>query len=315
MAHKLENRNALLYKIEATYNTDPVPTGALDAMYVYDFAITPMELESKPRMPVRPFFGADLPAVGGTPVKFSFSVPIAGSGAAGTDIPAAFSAAIRSCGHGRVNNVGVDTIYPLVSAAFDSGHAYINRDGVLHKTGGVRGSLSREFTHNEIPMYKFGMTGIYVAPADAALPALTFPATWQRPLLQDKVNTTFALHGFNAVLSKLSIDDGTTVPWKNYVNLAEEVRITGRAAPIKGSVSIEADTIAAKDWFTLSKAGTAGALALTHGPAGNRYKLDAANVVVKNPAEEHEDGVKFYKLDLEFYPSAAGNDELVERFL
>ena len=314
MAHRLKKRSALLAKIEAVYGTDPVPVGATDAMYVYDLAITPMELVAAGRMPVRPFFGADAPAIGGTPVKVTFAVPIAGSGAAGTAAP--YGALLRACARAQTINAAVDVIYPLVSSTFDSVTLYVNRDGVLHKVTGVRGSVSVEFSHNAIPLYKFSFTGIYNAPTDVALPALTFGATWVKPLVQNKVNTTFTLHGFTAVLSKLDYDTGVEVSWKDYVNGVEEARLTGRAAPIKGSASVQADTIASKDWFTVAKAGTLAALALVHGTtAGNKWKLDAANVLISNPSEEEEDGIVMYKLGLEFFPTGAGNDEIVERIL
>lgn len=314
MPHRLMKRSALLAKIESTYGTDPIPTGAADAMYVYDLAITPMELVEAGRMPVRPFFGADTPAIGGTPVKVSFSIPIAGSGAAGTAAP--YGPLLRACARAQTVNALVDVIYPLISTAFESVTLYANRDGVLHKVTGARGSVSVEFANGAIPLYKFNFTGIYNVPTDTALPSLTFGSTWAKPLVQNKVNTTFTLHGFSAVLSKLDYDTGVETPWKDHPNNVEEVRITGRAAPIKGSVSVEANTIAAKDWFSIAKAGTTGALALVHGTtAGNKWKLDAATVGVFNPSEEDEDGILFYKLNLEFFPTGAGNDEIVERIL
>jgi hypothetical protein len=314
MAHRLIKRSALLAKIESVYGTDPTPTGAADAMYVYDLALTPMELVEAGRMPVRPFFGADTPAIGGTPVKVSFAIPIAGSGAAGTAAP--YGALLRACARAQTVNVGVDVIYPLVSGTFESVTIYANRDGVLHKVTGARGNVSIEIANGAIPLYKFEFTGIYNAPTDTALPSLTFGATWAKPLVVNKVNTTFSLHGYTAVLSKLDYDPGVELAWKDHPNNTEEVKIGGRAAPIKGSVTVEADTIAGKDWFGIAKAGTTGALALVHGTvAGNKWKHDSATVRVSNPTEEDEDGILMYSMALEFFPTGAGNDEIVERIL
>lgn len=314
MAFRIPKRSALLAKIEGAYGTDPVPAGATDAMYVYNLAITPLTLVVAPRMPVRPFFGADVPALGGSPVKVTFEVPIAGTGAAGTAAP--WGCLLRACGRAQTVNAGVDVIYPLISSAFESATLYLNRDGVLHKVTGARGSVSRDLAHNAIPMYKFTFTGIYNAPTDTALPALTFGATWPKPLVVNRVNTTFTLFGYSGIFSKLSFDDGVALSWNDNPNNTEEVRITDRAAPIKGTISIQADTIAAKDWFTIAKGGTTGALAIVHGTtAGNKWKLDAATVGVFDPAEENDQGVLMYKLNLEFYPTGAGNDEFVERVL
>lgn len=313
MAHRLMRRSALLAKIEGAYGTDPTPTGATDAMYIYDLQITPLEQVEQERMPVRPFFGADSAMIGGTPVKVTFSVPIAGAGSAG-GIPG-YGVLLRGCGRSQVNNAGVDTIYPLVSSAFDSITLYPNRDGVLHEINGARGTVSREFNHNQVPLYKFAFTGIYVAPVDVALPALTFGATWPKPLVQNKVNTTFSMHGFTAKLQKFSFDDGVEVVWKDHVNLTEEVRITGRAAPVKGSCSVEAEGIAVKDWQALIRAGTLGVLAVTHGPALNRYKLDSSTLRLTSIAEEDADGLLLYNIGWAFYPTSAGNDEFTERVL
>lgn len=312
---RLEARHALTLKIDATYGVDPVPTGAADAVYCYYLKVTPMENEEAARKPVRPFFGADSTVIGGTKSKIEFSLPIAGSGGAGTAMPAAYRAALRAAGHSVTNNPGVDEIYPLVSGAFDSATAYYYDDGLLHKLLGIRGNLSREFNHEQLPMFKFSGVGLYTAPTDVVLPSLTFPATWVKPLVMNKVNTTFSLHGFDAVLDSLSIDDGTVYAWKDYVNSVPDVRISDRPL-VKGKVTVQAGLISDKDWFAIAKAGTTGALAMVHGTtAGNRYKLDAATVLPKNPTREVKDGILFYGMDLEFYPTAAGNDDIVERVL
>ena len=312
---RLEDRHALLGKIDATYGTDPVPAGATDSLYVYDVKVAPMENEEEPRKPVRPFFGADVTVIGGTKTKVEFSLPIAGSGAAGTAMPAAWRATLRAAAHSVTNNPGVDEIYPLVSAAFDSATFYYYDDGVLHKCIGTRGNTMREFNHEATPKIKFSGISLYTPPTDVALPSLTFPSTWVKPLVVNKVNTTFTLHGFAAVLESLSIDDGVVYAWKDYVNSATDVRVTGRPQ-VKGKVTVQAGLIAEKDWFTLAKAGTTGALALVHGTtAGNKYKLDAATVLPKNPSREVKDGIVFYSMDLEFFPTSAGNDEYVERVL
>ena len=315
MADRLKARQAFLLKIDASYGTDPVPAGATDAVYCYDLKVDPMENEEDQRKPVRPFFGQDSTVIGGTKTKVSFSLPIAGSGAAGTAMPSAWRAALRAAGHSVTNNPGTDEIYPLVSSGFESATGYYYSDGLLHKCIGMRGSISREFKHEAAPLIKFAGMSIYTAPTDVALPTLTFPATWVKPLVQNKVNTTFSLHGFSAVLDSLTIDDGTQYVWKDYVNTGDDVRITGRPL-VKGHVSVQAGLIASKDWFAIAKGGTTGALALVHGiAAGNKYKLDAATVLPKNPTEEEKDGIIFYGMDLEFYPSSAGNDEIIERVL
>lgn len=308
MAHRLNMKRAVLAKIEVTYGTDPTPTGAANAIYCYDPSITPMELVKKERAPARPFLGPDSTIMGGTPVKLEFSVDVAGGGAAGT--PAPFGVLLRACGLSETISAGVDVTRSPVSAAFDSVTLYFNLDGVLHKITGCRGNASFEFSHGAVPMIKFSFTGVYNAPSDTALPALTLTG-WQKPLVMNKVNTTpVTFHGVSPILSKLSLDLGNSVGWKDWVNNAEEVRITDRK--VAGSITVQADTIAAKDWFALARAGTTGALSLTHGTAaGNKVKLDAATVQVMDPKYEDDDGIVMVTMGLAFLPSSAGNDELV----
>lgn len=311
MAYRVLKRSALLAKIESVYGTDPVPAGATDAMYVYNLKITPMTLARSERMPVRPFFGADVPAIGGTPVKVDFEIPIAGSGTAGT--APGYDCLLRACGRSATTVALTSVTYAPVSSGFESATLYVNRDGVQHKVTGFRGNASVEFAHNAIPMYKITGQGIYNAPTDVAVPALTFGATWPKPLMQNKVNTTFTIHGVTAILSKLSYDPGFAVDWKDWVNNTEEVRITDRPKVV-GKCTIQAGTIAAKDWFSIAKAGTTGAIQVVHGTAaGNKWQLDAATVMPTDPVEADDGGILMYELTLDFFPTSAGNDEFTEK--
>jgi hypothetical protein len=310
MGFRLKIKRAVLAKIESVYGTDPTPTGAANAIYCYDPVLTPMELVKSERAPARPFLGPDTTIIGGTPVKLTFSVDIAGAGAAGTAAP--FGALLRACGESETVNAGVDVTYGLVSTGFESVTMYYNLDGVQHKITGARGNASHEFTNGDVPQIKFSFTGIYNAPTDTALPALT---PWQKPLVVNKLNTTpVTLHGISAIVSKFTYDLGNAVGWKDWVNNTEEVRITDRK--VTGSITVQADTIAAKDWFTTAKAGTTGAFTLTHGTvAGNKAKVDGATVQLLDPKYEDADGIVMVSMGLLFAPSSAGNDEVTFKVL
>jgi len=308
---RLNMKRAILAKIETVYGTDPVPTGAANAIECYDPSITPMELVKAERSPVRPFFGPAATIPGGTPVKIEFSVDLAGGGAAGTVAP--YGMLLRACGMSETVSAGVDVTYAPISAAFESCTLYVNQDGVLHKALGCRGNVQLEFAHGAIPKAKFSFTGVYVAPSDVALPTLTMTA-WQKPLVMNKVNTTpVTFHGISPTLTKLSLDMGNAIGWKDYVNAAEEVRLTDRK--VAGALTLEAGTIAVKDWFGIAKAGTTGALSVTHGTAaGNKVKIDAAVVQPLDPKPEDADGVLAYGMSLLYLP-AAGNDEFTLKVL
>lgn len=314
MGYRLNRRSAALCKIEGTYGTDPVPVGATDAIYIYDLKVTPQSNVRQERKPVRPFFGDDVPAIGGTPVKVDFSVPIAGGGAAGT--APGYDTILRACGRSKTVNAGVSVVYAPISSGFESATMYVNKDGVQHIITGFRGDASIEFNHEQMPMYKVSGQGMYNAPTDVALPALTFGATWVKPLVQNKVNTpTFTLAGIALVLQKLSYKTGYGLDWKDWVNNSEQVRLTDRPKVV-GSIVVQADTIAAKDWFVQARAATTGVLQLIHGTAaGNKWQLDAAVVIVTDPAYEDAGGILMLKMGIEMYPGSAGNNEFSETVL
>jgi hypothetical protein len=77
-----------------------------------------------------------------------------------------------------------------------------------------------------------------------------------------------------------------------------------------GSVTIEATNVAAKDWWAIARAGTLGAMAITHGTAaGQRVQVTASNVQLTNPQYQDMDGITMLQLGMNFIPSA-GNDEI-----
>jgi hypothetical protein len=303
---KLKMKRAILGEIELTYNTDPTPTGAANALEVYDPSSPALELTQAARSPVRPFLGPDSTVVGATPYKLDFSVMLAGSGTAGT--APAYDCLLRACGLDGTNTPATSEVYAPVSSGYESITLYDNLDGVLHKGTGCRGNMSMEFAHGAIPSAKFSFTGNHVAPSDTSLPSLTLSA-WQDGLIMNKVNTTVALHGETPVTSKISIDLGNKVSWKDFPNNAEEVRISDRG--VKGSITVEADALSVANWFAIAKAGTLGALQIVHGTAaGNIVQIDAANVQLLDPKYEEVDGILTVSMDLLFVPGTSGNDEL-----
>jgi len=296
-------KKAVLAKIETTYGVDPTPTGAANAILAKSLSISPYEAEMQERELALPYFGnlGQIPA--SAKVAVEMEVEMAGSGAAGT--APAWGPLLRACGCSETVNVGVDVTYALISSAFESVTLYFHLDGKLHKITGCRGTVSMELGNEGIPMFKFSFTGIYNAPTDTALPTLTL-TSWQKPLPVNKVNTTFSLHSYAAILASLNIDIGNEVVHKAYVNTTEDVRITNRK--VAGSVSLEDVLFATKNWFTTVAGATTGAMTLTHGTtAGNRVQLDAPAVQVAAPKYEDADGVTMLGMDLVFQTSSANN--------
>jgi hypothetical protein len=296
-------KKAVLAKIETVYGTDPVPTGAANAVLAKVLSIDPYVADMQERNVVLPYFGSLGAIPAATKVTVGLEVELAGSGAAGTAPP--WGALLRACGLSETVSAGVDVTYALVSATFESVTLYFSIDGVQHKVTGCRGNVSFEFTNEGIPMAKYSFTGIFNAPTDTALPTLTLTA-WQKPLPVNKVNTTFSLHSYAAIMASLSFDLGNEVLHKAYVNTTEDVRITNRK--VAGSVSVEAALLATKNWYTTVAAATTGALAMVHGTtAGNKIQIDAPAVQPANPKYDDADGIAMMGMDLIFQSTAANN--------
>ena len=304
-------KKAIIAKIESPYGTDSVPTGAANAILARNVSIVPIEAELIKREVVLPTFGTIAAIPAGASVKLDFEVDAAGSGAAA--VPAPWGPLARAAGRSESSNSpAVDVLYSPRSSGFESVSIYFFLDGLRHRLTGVRGKMAPSFNHNAIPSLKFSLIGIYNPPTDTALPTLTLTA-WQQPLPMNKVNTpTFTLHGVAAVLSSLEIDDGTVVNFRDYVNVAQDVRISGRECT--GTAKIEADLLAVKDWFAIARAGTTGALNLIHGTAaGNKLQIEAATVQIGNPSYEDADGVAMLNLPLMFHFSGAGDNDYTLR--
>ena len=205
-------------------------------------------------------------------------------------------------------SIDANTAYKPVSTGFESVTVYFNVDGVLHKLTGARGTVSLSLSVKQIPVYKFNFTGIYNTVVDAAAPIAVY--SFQTPLTVTNVNTTpFSLQGYAAVMSDLSLDVSNAVVHRTLVGGSEAVLITDREP--QGSVTIEATTVAQKDWWTIAKNATLGLLDVTHGiTSGNKVRITSGTVQLTKPQYSDMDGVTMLQMGANFVPSVNGNDEL-----
>jgi len=303
----LYRKRIVLAKTEVTYGVDPTPTGAANAILVRNLDVTPIDIEYVSRDLIRPYLGNSDSLVGAKNVKASFEVELSGSGTAGT--APAYGPLLRACGLSETVSAGVSVTYAPISSAFESVTIYVNVDGVLHKVFGARGTVSLELSAKQIPVYKFEFTGLYQAVTDTAAPTPTYTG-FITPLPVNAANSSgFALHSYSGLLQSLSVALGNDVVYRNLVS-QESVIITDRKAT--GQVTIEAPTIAAKDYFSAANNVTLGSLALTHGTtAGNKVDIIGTNSVqVASPTYQESDGIVMLQMNLNFIPVGSGNNEL-----
>ena len=303
---KLYRKKVLLAKTETTYNTDPTPTGAANAILTKDLTINLMQGNTIERNVDRQILGGDIAIHGAPYTQCSFSVELAGAGAAGT--APAYGPLLRACGFGETVNAGVSVVYSPVSTGFSSVTLYFNIDGILHKLTGARGTVTFSMSPNGIPMMNYTFTGIRANPADTALPTPTLTG-FKTPLTVNKANTpTFTLHTFAATVEKFDLDLGNEIVYRNVVG-DESVQLVDRKPT--GSVSLEEQALATKNFHTLVLGSTVDALQMVHGTAaGYIIQIDAPKVQLLSPTYSDSNGILMLDLKLSLTPNV-GDDELV----
>lgn len=302
----LNNRKQIvLAKIESTYGTDSVPTGAANAILVSGLEIRPFEAETEQRGNIRPYLGNDGDIHVGARQGLKFLVELAGAGAAGT--APAYGPLLRACAFAETINAGIDVQYDPVSEGFESVTLYFNVDGQRHVLTGARGTVKLMMEVNKIPHLEFDFTGQWNDPASAALPTPDFSA-FQIPANVGPAQTSgFSLHAWSGEPTKLELDlSNQVVNHETFVS--QEIAITDRQPG--GSLTAEAAALGTFNPFTIANANTFGALALTHGATtGNQVVVNAPNVQLIQPKYSELNNVTMIEMGLKLIPGNAGNDE------
>ena len=301
----LTRKRLLLAKIESTYGTDSTPA-ATDAILVSALEVQPLQLELKDRELILGYLGNTEMVVGQRLVSVSFDVEIAGSGTAGT--APKWSALMQACGFSETIVASTSVTYAPISSAFKGVTLYFFADGVRHKVTGCRGTWSMALETGEIPKISFSFTGHFNAPTDETQPSPTF-SNQADPVVVNSANTApLQVHGYAACLSAFSLDLANETPFRQLAGCTQQVMITDRKP--EGEVTIEAPTIAQKNFFSAASTQTAGQFSWVHGTtAGNIITFTAPTCTLGSPEYEDSDGVIMLKLPFMPQPTAAGNDE------
>jgi len=299
-------KRLILAEIEATYGTDPVPTGA-EAILVRNLEITPLQAETVSRNLVRPYMGQSEQLLAQTRVEVTFEVELAGSGTAGT--APAYGPVLRSCGLSETIVATTSVTYAPESSGFESVTIYFFNDGIRHKVTGCRGTFNLSAEVGQIPFISFTMTGIYNAPTDETVPSPTY-SNQASPLIFKNGNTSsFSIFSYSGCLQSLNFDIANSVVYRELVGCTKEVIITDRAPA--GTCVIEAPLIATKDFFTIANGSSTGSISFLHGTtAGNRVTFTAAQSDINSPTYSDMDGIQMLNLPFIATPTSAGNNEL-----
>jgi len=312
----LATKKAILAKAETTYGT-AVNTVAADAILVSNLEVQPFEGDAVDRNLVKPYFGASDILMANARTRVSFSVELAGTGTVGA-IPH-YGPLLRACAMsqtvvantaagGEPSNAKV--VYAPVSEGFASITIRCNYDGVQHTIRGCRGNARLQCQVGQIPMLMFEMEGIYVPATDSSFADFTQNVNYSGiadPLVFNNTNATgFRFHSKSGVqvapdLSQVDVDFGNSVLYRELVGNIKEVLITDRRST--GSLTIDAVTMATKDYFAAAAANDTGILTFTLAiVAGNGVKFSAlrANITSVNYAEN--DNVLQYSIPFSLLP-------------
>jgi hypothetical protein len=307
---------AILAKTETVYGTDPVPTGAANALLVSEVSINPFNAQNVDRDLVRTFFGGSEQLVGTAYVEASFTVELAASGTAGT--APAWAPLLIACGYVESGAAGYKQYAPDVPSAQKSVTIYYYDDGVLHKLLGAKGTFQLMSKIGERPVLKFNFTGLDGGVTAAANPTQTLTA-WKTPAVITNPNTqtvkfgaTYAaavLTGGTGRTSKgLDLTLGNTVAYSPLLG-SDGVDITQRA--VTGSIELDLDAAAEVATMVQVKANTIQSVALEHlATAGQIVGIYMAGVQLINPKKTDFNGRRLIGFDMRSVP-VSGNDDLI----
>jgi hypothetical protein len=309
---------AILAKIETTYKTDSVPTGAANAMLVSNMSITPINSSNVDRDNVRPFFGGNEELVGTSFVEVSFDVELVGSGTAG--VAPAWGALLRGCAFAETLIASTRVDYLPITNALESLTIYYFDDGLLHKLVGARGTVKPMMKIGERPMLSFSFQGIDGSIAAASNPAVTLTA-WRVPQVVTDPNTgdvifgatcsptgAPALTGGTAYISQgLELDVANALAYTPLLG-EDSIDITNRKTT--GKVTLDLAAAAEATLMGEVKLATLRSVGMLHGTVtGNRSLIFAPSVQLINPAKVDSNGRRMTSFDMRVLP-VSGNDEL-----
>lgn len=295
----------LLAKIETSYGTDPIPTGAANAILATNVTFAPMEGTDVARNLERPWFAPDPTLPAGLYATITFSVEMVGSGTLGT--APGWGPLMRACRAAETVTAATKVEYTPITNNPESVALYFDIDGTLQKMLGTRGNVVMTIATNGIPQLTFTMTGLFSPASEATKPTVNY-ASFQAPQVGSSANTpTFTIGGTAFVLRELKLDLGNQVTPRLLIG-QESILITGAAEKIDAKV--EAVPVSTYHPQTIAQAGTLQAIVLQHGTVnGRRVRIDAPYAQQQRlTAYEDQDGILEWPLAFSPQPSV-GNDQ------
>ena len=314
---RLIKKTIVLAKLETTPGTDAVPTGAANALKVFDLSITPLEISMVDVPLMAGWLGAAMSIPGTSYSKCSFSVLLSGAGLAAT--APAWGPLLLGCANSESTGLATPSRVEYLPASdlLKTLSLYWYDDGLLHKLTGAFGTVKLSAKSGQVPKLTFEFTGLASTPTAVANVTAVLTA-WKDPVAITKDNVTDIQLGCTYALGALSggtayNSSGLELDWGNQVAFSpllstETVVLQDRK--IKGSFSLDLSAAQEATLIGQIKTRTVQGLGFVIGSAtGNKIMLHAPAMVLKAHKKEESNGQRMVGFDFELDP-VAGNDEL-----
>lgn len=303
----LTSREVILVKKEVTYNVDPVPTAALNALLIGNPSWSHEGLRMNERNVIKNTNAVKQHIFGGTLKTISFDVELKGSGAAGT--APEFGAAIEACGFIETVSAGVSVSYDPTSVEADqeSVTVYYYQSGILTKLTGARGTFSVNLETGGIPMATITLTGHSGAPTDIAIVSPTLDSTVPVAVK----GNSFLIGGYAAEINSLSFDAGVEVITPASMSASDgfgEVFVGKR--DLNGTIDPKATLVATNDFYGDFLAGSVMALdsGTIGSTAGNRLKITMPAVYYRDISPGDRDGLRTFEIPFAAVETTGDNE-------
>lgn len=278
------SNEVILAKTEVTYNTDPTPVAATNAVLVRNVNLSTEGLRLTDREAVRGSLGQLQGIYGGELRRLTFECEVKGSGAAGT--APELGPILEACGMSETIVASTSVTYKPVSSGHESVTFYFYEGGrKRHKLTGARGNVTFRLDAGGILLAAFDFIGHYTGPTDVTQPVPTYNS--QVP--KAAIGLTVTLNGVTAIVARswqfALNNEIATPPSLAAADGYGEIVITKRN--VTGEIVIETELDSVIDLDLLLSAGTrfafgSGTIGSTAGnrvavttPASSTYCTDA----------------------------------------
>lgn len=302
----LNHRSVLLAKVEGTYNTDSVPTGASNAMLIEKLSWGFANARMAVRAPLRTSQGELKHLYAGTLISFKFDVEIKGSGSAG--VAPEFGPLLKACQFGETVVGATSVTYKPASSGGSSLSMYFYRDGKLIKATGCVGKVTGSLAVGQTAKLSFEFMGHFVSETDAAVATPTYLATVPVPVIA----AAFSLDSTTFALTKLDFDMGITIATPDNI-VATDGFGTLQIVDRKPVCSLDPEDVVVATYNFVTKWQSGAAVAFATGVigsvAGNKFQITAPALTISEESPGDKGGITTRELKLMMAESTT-DDEL-----